>query len=105
MRTERIEFIDATLAEVDEALSHYESIDLDLGICLREEVGRYADFIRRNPLVTALRAGGYRRVNLRTFPYYFAYIIHEETIWVLAFGHHARRPEYWRGREGEVFRQ
>ena len=30
-----------------------------------------------------------------SLPYYIAYIIHSEVIWVLAIAHSARRPEYW----------
>ena len=39
--------------------------------------------------------GGYRRVNLRVFPYFVAYVSSGDTIWVLAIGHVRRRPEYW----------
>jgi hypothetical protein len=28
--------------------------------------------------------GGYRRVNLKVFPYYIAYIVRNETLWILA---------------------
>ena len=42
-----------------------------------------------------IRPKGYRRVNLRIFPYHIAYIIHEDEIWVLAIAHSARLPEYW----------
>jgi hypothetical protein len=46
--------------------------------------------------------GGYRRVNLRTFPYYIAYIVHENTLWILAVAHSHRKPEYWIERKQEI---
>ena len=45
-----------------------------------------------------LRPGGYRWVNLRVFPNYLAYIVHNAQIWVLAVAHTYRKPEYWIGR-------
>jgi len=38
---------------------------------------------------------GFRRVNLQVFPYYLAYAIHNEVIWILAIAHASRHPEYW----------
>jgi hypothetical protein len=38
---------------------------------------------------------GYRRVNLRVFPYYVAYIVRDPTIWVLSIAHGHSLPEYW----------
>jgi hypothetical protein len=91
--------------ELFEAAGHYGAIEKRLGARLKEEARGVREHIRKNPLAAALRAGGYRRVNLRIFPYYFAYIVHGRAIWVLAFGHHARKPEYWIGRKGEIFRR
>jgi hypothetical protein len=34
-------------------------------------------------------------MNLKIFPFYLAYAIWEDTIWILAVAHGARRPEYW----------
>jgi len=47
-------------------------------------------------------AGGYRRVNLRIFPYYIAYIIRSNGLWILAIAHTHRRPEYWIEREKTI---
>lgn len=38
---------------------------------------------------------GYRRINLRVFPYYVPYIVRSETLWVLAIAYAGRKPLYW----------
>jgi len=45
---------------------------------------------------------GYRRVNLKTFPYYIAYIVREDTLWILAIAHSHSKPEYWILRKNEI---
>jgi hypothetical protein len=47
------------------------------------------------PEIPRLRDGAYRRVNLASFPYYIAYFLKGETIWVLAIAHGHRKAEYW----------
>ena len=42
-----------------------------------------------------VRRKGYRRINLRAFPHYLAYVIREPVIWIVAIAHGHRRPEYW----------
>ena len=61
---------------------------------LREATDHLA-LIRANPNAPRLRKRGYRRVNLKTFPYYLAYGMEGGDIVVLAFAHTAREPEYW----------
>jgi hypothetical protein len=34
-------------------------------------------------------------VNLHFFPYYIAYIIRSNDLWILAIAHSHRLPEYW----------
>ena len=53
------------------------------------------EWILRFPEVPRLRQREYRRVNLRAFPHYVAYIIRGDTIWVVAIAHGHRRPEFW----------
>ncbi|MGO9948932.1 MAG: hypothetical protein ACLPWG_19040, partial [Steroidobacteraceae bacterium] len=42
-----------------------------------DEVDQHITWITENPEVPQARDGGYRRVNLRVFPYYIAYIIRD----------------------------
>lgn len=59
------------------------------------EAGDYISLIAANPEAPRLRKRGYRRVNLKVFPYYIAYSVEAGSIVVLAFAHAAREPEYW----------
>lgn len=84
--------------ELQDAIIHYEKIDAVLSRRLKTEATRVLQYIRRHPEMPRLRPRGYRRVNLRVFPYYVAYVIWADTIWILAFAHGHRKPEYWIGR-------
>jgi plasmid stabilization system protein ParE len=88
-----------TLEEADqefiESVDYYESREAGLGLRFRNEVAAVVDWILRFPEVPRLRPRGYRRVNLRAFPHYVAYIIRGDTIWVVAIAHGHRRPEFW----------
>ena len=81
--------------ELDDAIAHYERIDAALSLRLRVEVRRALIWIRDNSEIPRLRPNGYRRVNLRVFPYYLPYFIWADAIWILAFAHGHRKPEYW----------
>ena len=91
----KIRILDEAEAEFADAIARYESIESGLGVCLKEEVKSAITWISSQPSLPRIRPKGYRRVNLRIFPYHIAYIIHEDEIWVLAIAHSARLPEYW----------
>ena len=59
-------------------------------------------FEELNAAIPRLRKGGYRRVNLKVFPFYIAYIIREDTLWIIAIAHSHRKPEYWIKRKYEI---
>jgi toxin ParE1/3/4 len=80
--------------ELNEAVAYYEAIDPGLGVRLKEEVRHVTRWICENPELPRIRPKGYRRVNLRVFPYYVAYFVWAGTIWILAVAHGRRRPEY-----------
>jgi plasmid stabilization system protein ParE len=90
------------LREAEEELAasafYYESKQPGLGVRLRQEVAAVVDWIRHHSEVPRLRPKGYRRVNLRVFPHYIAYIVRADTIWLVAIAHGHRRPEFWLGR-------
>ena len=88
--------------EFEEATVYYEDKQALLGQKFRDEVDRHIRWIAGNAEAPRLRAGGYRRVNLRVFPYYLAYLRVGETIWVLAIAHVHRRPEYWIDRQRDI---
>jgi hypothetical protein len=75
--------------------SYYEDQEVGLGHRFRCEVADVVNWIARNPEVPRLRGRRYRRVNLRTFPHYVAYVIRDDQIWVVAVSHAFRLPEHW----------
>jgi plasmid stabilization system protein ParE len=90
-----VEFLPQARAELMDAVDYYEA-ELDgLGQRFWDEVDRHIAWIADNAEIPPLRDGGYRRVNLRVFPYYIAYIIRDLTIWILSVAHGNRLPEYW----------
>jgi toxin ParE1/3/4 len=90
-----IKFLPEARDELMEAVAYYEGEASSLGGRLWEEVDRHIAWIARNYDVPRMRPGGYRRVNLKLFPYYISYIVRESVIWILALAHGHRRPEYW----------
>jgi plasmid stabilization system protein ParE len=81
-----------------ESVTYYESKQPGLGERLRDEVAATVEWIAQHPGLPRLRRKGYRRVNLRAFPHYVAYVIRGDTIWVVAIAHGHRRPEFWMDR-------
>jgi toxin ParE1/3/4 len=98
----KIEILQAAEDELNEAVAYYEEVESGLGWRLKEEVRATILWIQANPLLPRLRPKGYRRVNLRVFPYYVAYFIFGGTIWIVAVAHGRRRPEYWMKRKKTV---
>jgi hypothetical protein len=94
----RVEILRVAEDELLEAIEHYEVIESGLGMRLRDEVRRCLDWISGHHLLARQRSKGYRRVNLRVFPYYVAYAVRADILWVLAIAHSGRKPEYWSGR-------
>ena len=94
--------IQVTLEEAERefaaSVAYYESREPGLGLRFRDEVAAVIEWICEFPEVPRLRKQGYRRVNLRAFPHYVAYIVRGETIWIVAIAHGHQRPEFWMNR-------
>ena len=88
--------------EFAEATAYYEDKQPGLGQRFRDEVDRAIRWIKEHSDTPRLRQGGYRRVNLKAFPHYVAYMQFGETTWILAIAHAHREPEYWIARKGEI---
>ncbi len=88
--------------ELNDAVEYYEGEQSGLGLRLKDEVKSYINWILKNPYVARVRKGGYRRVNLKIFPYYIPYIIRNDELWILAIAHNHRRPGYWADRKQQV---
>jgi plasmid stabilization system protein ParE len=81
--------------ELAEATLYYERQSSGLSMELLQEVSDCLDEIAKEPELPRLRSLGYRRVNVKRFPFYIAYSIEGGQVLVLAIGHAARRPNYW----------
>ena len=75
----KISFLRESERESLETVSYYGEIRPDLGRRFKEEVDRSLLWIGDRPEVCRLRPGGYRRINLRIFPFYVPYIVREPT--------------------------
>lgn len=93
-------FLPEAAQEFEDAVVYLEEAERGLGVRFRIELDAHIQWIIQNPTIPRLIEGRYRRVNLQIFPYYLAYLIKEETIWVLAVAHGHRRPDYWIDRRG-----
>jgi hypothetical protein len=90
-----VEFLSEARSELFHAAEYYEGELPGLGQRFWSEVDQHIMWIAENPEVPQLRAGSYRRVNLRVFPYYVAYIVRDPVIWILSIAHGHSLPEYW----------
>ena len=88
--------------ELYEAAKYYENQQAGLGYKFLDEVEKHIKWIKLNPTIACLRQGNYRRVNLKIFPYYIPYMIHKNTLWILAIAHSYRKPNYWVERKHEI---
>jgi len=80
--------------EFAESVAYYKSKEERLGSRFRDEIVAAVSRVVQNPELPRLRPKGYRRVNLRVFPHYIAYVIRED-VWIVAIAHSHRRPEFW----------
>lgn len=98
----RIRFVDEAGFEFLDSISYYETQQPGLGRRFKAEVQQTLLWLTEHSEACRLRPGGYRRLNLRIFPYYIPYIVRGSTVWVLAVAHSHREPEYWIQREKET---
>lgn len=90
-----IRFVKEAELEFLEAISYYEDAQEGLGRRFKDEVDRCVLLVAERPETCRERVGGHRRINLRVFPYYLAYVLRRDVLWVLAVAHASRRPGYW----------
>ncbi|MBI4028352.1 MAG: type II toxin-antitoxin system RelE/ParE family toxin [Verrucomicrobia bacterium] len=88
--------------EFDDTTDYYEQRQHGLGHCFRGEVDRHIRWIAENAEIPRLRSGGYRRVNLKVFPHYIAYVCVANMLWILAIAHGHRKPQYWIARKQDI---
>ena len=85
--------------ELSEAIQYYEDITPGLGVRLKNQVKQKLHWIGGNYDMPCIRPKGYRRVNCKSFPYYIAYLVREEEIFIIAIANGYKRPDYWMKRK------
>lgn len=93
----RIELHPEADAEFAAQVEYYENRQAGLGQRFYRVVIGCFDRIAEHPTLPRLRRD-HRRVNLKVFPFYVAYAVEGEMVWVLAVAHGYRRPGYWKNR-------
>lgn len=101
--TAAVRFVHEAVKEVDDAVLWYEDRREGLGLAFLAALDRAIESITRRPQAAALIDGvaeglEIRRISIRRFPYFVAYLVLDEAIVVLAVAHERRRPRYWSDR-------
>ena len=92
--------LDEADAELTAAADWYERERAGLGDELLVEADRVLEAIAANPNTWPLVPGSgvVRRFLFTRFPYVAYFVVRDDQIVVLAFGHTSRKPGYWRDR-------
>ena len=93
----RTEFHPEADTEFAAQIEYYERKESGLGKRFYREVIAYCEWIESNPEIPRLRRT-YRRLNLKVFPFYLAYVVEGDLVWVLAVAHVRKKPGYWKRR-------
>jgi hypothetical protein len=94
----KLTVLNIALLELEEAATWYSEISKELSTDL---VSKYIDGQRRiqeKPLARQELKGGYRKINLKRFPFKIVYKVFDEEIIIVAFAHHKQMPHYWKTR-------
>lgn len=81
--------------ELDDAAGYYEAVSTGLAGRFLAEVDAFAGKILAHPLRFSIRIADVRRANLKTFPYHLNYLLHGDSIAVVAVSHNRQHPFYW----------
>ncbi len=89
----RVEFHPAVERDVAEALQRYDSVSQRLGQDFKAELRRVIAVAAAKPARFHVVKPGFRRANLKRFPYHFIYRELADGIRVTLVRHHRRRPD------------
>jgi plasmid stabilization system protein ParE len=89
--------------EAEAAADWYEREQPGLSRQFRDALNAGLDLLEQGVVTGSALPGpsgneGIRHLVLRRFPYDIIFVSHHNSITVLAFAHHSRRPGYWRDR-------
>ena len=89
----RVEYHPAVERDVAEALQRYDSVSQRLGEDFKAELRRVIAVAAAKPGRFHLVKPGFRRANLKRFPYHFIYRELADGIRVTLIRHHRRHPD------------
>jgi len=95
-------FVPEAKDEFLDAIAYYEEARCGLGERFKGEADRSILWIADHHELYRIRPEGYRRINLRAFPYNIPFITRSSTLWILAVAHSSRKPEYWISRQKNI---
>jgi toxin ParE1/3/4 len=95
----RVEYHPAVAQDVAEALRRYDAVSQQLGEDFKSELRRFIAVAAARPGRFHLIKPGFRRANLKRFPYHFIYRELSDGIRVTLVRHHRRHPSFGMGRE------
>ena len=80
--------------DVAEVLSYYRKVSAQLAEEFHGELRPVIDHAAENPLRFPSADHGFRRANLKRFPYHVLYEVCPEHLRVMLVRHHKRHPDY-----------
>ena len=83
-------------AEIEEAIRWYEEATPGMGSAFHESLYDALTFVSENPEASPVAFDQFRCKVVKKFPFLVFYLLHAETIEVIAVAHQKRRPGYWR---------
>ncbi len=92
-------FLKEAEEELDEAIEFYNKVSKELASDVFHKFLKAVDEITNNPSRNIQLKKGYRKTNLKRFPFKIIYKFENEIVTIVAFAHHKRKPNYWRKRK------
>ena len=91
----KIIFSELARKEMADAIRFYENRVHGLGKRLESEIVRASSRISEHPEAWPVERGTIRKCLLHKFPYKLVYSVETDHIFVIAFAHQRRMPNYW----------
>ena len=89
-----VEYHPAVEEDVAEALQRFDTVSQTLGEAFKAELRRQIAVAAAKPRRFHLLKAGFRRANLKRFPYHFIYRELADGIRVTLVRHHRRHPDF-----------
>ena len=84
--------------EVADAAIFYKQFSVELADDLLVKFYQSLNLLAGDPQLFQADKNGFRKINLKKFPFKVIFKINNDVILVMAFSHHKRKPGYWKNR-------